>query len=124
MPLRLTPLEHLLARLNLLPVPLFDIPLSPGIAKVLTTACELGIFDKLSTAPLPLECLAEQTECHPEGLLLLLRLLVSAGYLHNRRGKYANTRIAQRWLTSCSPVSIAPYVLHSLDIGAIWDHLP
>ena len=33
MPLRLTPLEHVLARLNLLPVPLFDIPLAPGIAE-------------------------------------------------------------------------------------------
>ncbi len=124
MPLRLTLLEHLLARLNLLPVPLFDTPLAPGIAKVLTTACELGIFDKLSKEPLPLESLAEQTGCHPEGLLLLLRLLVSAGYLHYRRGKYANTGMAQRWLTSSSPVSIAPYVLHSPDILAIWDHLP
>lgn len=124
MPLRLTLLEHLLARLNLLPIPLFDTPLAPGIAKVLVTACELGIFDKLSKEPLPLESLAEQMECHPEGLLLLLRLLVSAGYLHHRRGKYANTRMAQRWLTSCSPVSIAPYVLHSPDIVAIWDHLP
>ncbi len=124
MPLRLTLLEHLLARLNLLPVPLFDTPLAPGIAKVLVTACELGIFDKLSKEPLPLECLAEQTECHPAGLLLLLRLLVSAGYLHHRRGKYANTRMAQRWLTSCSPVNIVPYVLHSPDIVAIWDHLP
>ena len=124
MPLRLTPLEYLLARLNLIPVPLFDTPLAAGIAKVLVTACELGIFDKLSAASLSLECLAEQTECHPEGLLLLLRLLVSAGYLHNRRGKYANTRMAQRWLTSSSPVSIAPYVLHSPDIVAIWDHLP
>jgi len=124
MPLRLTPLEHVLARLNLLPVPLFDIPLAPGIAKVLVTACEMGIFDALSEQALSLEELAERLHCNPQGLLLLLQLLVSAGYLRHRRGHYANTRMAQRWLTSASPDSVAPYIIHSPDIVAIWDHLP
>lgn len=124
MPLHLTPLERLLVRLNLLPVPLFDTPLAVGIAKVLGTACELGIFDQLSKGPLSLEELAERTYSHPQGLLLLLRPLVSAGYLRYRRGRYANTAMAQRWLTCSSPISIAPYILHSPDIVAIWDHLP
>jgi hypothetical protein len=124
MPIRLTPLEHLLARLNLLPVPLFDTPLASGIAKVLVNACELGVFDALSQQPLSLEKLAEQLKCDPHGLQLLLQLLVSAGYLHRKRGQYSNSRLSQRWLTSSSPVSIAPYVIHSPDIVAIWDHLP
>ena len=124
MPLHLTPLERLLARFNLLPVPLFDTPLAPGIAKVLVTACELGIFDILQKEPLSLEILAERVNCNPQGLLLLLRLLVSAGYLRTRHGKYANTAMARRWLTSASPVSVAPYILHSPDIVAIWEHLP
>src|SRR5436190_740185 len=98
MPLHLTPLERILARLNLLPVPLFDTPLAPGIAKVLVTACELGLFDALSEQPLTLEVLAEHLDCHPQGLQLLLRLLVSAGYLRQRRGRYANTHMAHRWL--------------------------
>jgi len=124
MPLRLTILEHLLARLNLLPVPLFDTPLDAGIAKVLVTACELGVFDALSQHPLTLEALAERSQCNPQGLQLLLQLLVSAGYLRQNRGLYRNSRMAQRWLTSRSPVGIAPYVIHSPDIVAIWDHLP
>src|SRR5947208_8380376 len=124
MALRLTLLEKILARLNLLPVPLFDTPLAPGIAKVLVTACELGLFDALSEQPLNLDILAERLQCHPQGLQLLLRLLVSAGYVRQRRGMYANTRMAQRWLSSSSPVSIAPYVIHSPDIVAILDHLP
>ncbi len=124
MPLRLTILEHLLARLNLLPVPLFDTPLASGIAKVLVTACELGVFDALSQHPLTLEALAERSQCNPQGLQLLLQLLVSAGYLRQNRGLYRNSRMAQRWLTSRSPVGIAPYVIHSPDIVAIWDHLP
>src|SRR6266516_591615 len=102
MPLRLTPLEYLLSRLSILPAPLFDTPLSAGIAKAL----------------------AEKLDCHPQGLQLLLQLLVSAGYLRYRSGKYRNTRMAQRWPTSTSPVSIAPYIIHSPDIVAIWDHLP
>jgi SAM-dependent methyltransferase len=124
MPLRLTALEHLLSRLNLLPMPLFDTPLGSGIAKVLLTACELGVFDALDQRPLSLEALAERLECNPQGLQLLLQLLVSAGYLRRSRGQYRNSRIAQRWLTSSSPVSIAPYVIHSPDLVAIWDHLP
>jgi SAM-dependent methyltransferase len=124
MPLRLTRLEHLLARLNFLPVPLFDSLLAPGIARVLVTACELGIFDALNQGPLTSKMLAERLQCNPQGLQLLLQLLVSSGYLRQHRGRYSNSRIAQRWLTSSSPVSIAPYVIHSPDIVAIWDHLP
>src|SRR5436190_22746973 len=97
MPLRLTLLEKILARLNLLPVPLFDTPLAPGIARVLVTACELSLFDALSERPLTVETLAERLNCHPQGLQLLLGLLVSAGYLRRHRGQYANTRVSQRW---------------------------
>jgi SAM-dependent methyltransferase len=124
MPLHLNPLENLLARLNVLPVPLFDTPLAAGIARTLVTACELGIFDALEKRELPLQVLAEKLECDPQGLSLLLQLLVSAGYLRCRNGVYRNSRTAQRWLTSDSPVNIAPYIVHSPDIVAIWDHLP
>jgi SAM-dependent methyltransferase len=123
MPLRLTPLEYVLSRLNLLPVPLFDTPLAPGIANVVITACELGLFDALSKGALPLDVLAQRLECHPQGLQLLLQLLVSAGYLRYRHGRYSNTRMAQRWLTSASPTNIAPYIVHSQDIIAAWDHM-
>ncbi len=124
MPLRLNVLERLLARLNLLPVPLFDTPLAPGITKALVTACELGAFEALSAQPLSLDDLAKGLQCHPLGLQLLLQLLVSAGYLRLRRGLYRNSRMARRWLTSASPVNIAPYIIHSPDIVAIWDRMP
>ncbi len=122
MPLRLTPLEYLLSRLNLLPVPLFDTPLAPGIAKILVTACELSLFDTLGKQGASLETLAQRLQCHPQGLRLLLQILVSSGYLRHRHGKYYNTRIAERWLTSGSPENIAPYIVHSPDIIALWDH--
>lgn len=124
MPLRLTPLEYLLARLNILPTPLFDAPLAAGIARVLVTACEMGIFDALRVQAYTLQALAERLECDPQGLQLLLDLLVSSGYLHYRKGKYHNTRMAQRWLTAASTANIAPYIIHSPDIVAIWEHLP
>jgi SAM-dependent methyltransferase len=123
MPLRLTPLEYLLARMNILPAPLFDAPLSAGLAKILVTACELGVFDQLSGHSLALPLLAERLDCEPQGLQVLLNLLVSGGYLRYRRGLYANTRMAQRWLTHSSPVSVAPYIIHSPDIVAIWEHV-
>ncbi len=124
MPIRLTLLEHALQRLNLLPVPLLDTPLAPGIAKVLVTACDLGLFDVLSKGSRTKEELAQRLNCHPEGLQLLLQLLVSAGYLKRAGNRYRNTRMTQRWLVSSSPLSVAPYILHSPDIVAIWDHLP
>jgi SAM-dependent methyltransferase len=124
MPLRLSLLERLLTRFNLLPSPLFDTPLAPGIAKALVTACELHLFDELRAGPLPLAELAKRVACQPEGLRLLLNILVSAGYLRSRGGRYRNSRVACRWLTSASPASVAPYVLHSPDIVAIWDDMP
>lgn len=123
MPLRLTLLEHVLVRFNVLPTPLLDTPMAAGVAKVLVTACELGVFDALSHRSLPLPVLASRLACDPQGLQLLLQLLVSAGYLRQSKGVYRNTRMSQRWLTSDSPVSIAPYVIHSPDIVAIWDHV-
>ncbi|GAC1633656.1 MAG: hypothetical protein NVS4B11_35090 [Ktedonobacteraceae bacterium] len=124
MPLRLTVLENILTRLNLLPTPLFDTPLAAGIAKVLVTACELDVFDTLGKSSLTVEVLAKKLDCDPQGLQLLLQLLVSAGYLKQRNGRYRNTHMTRRWLTSSSSVSVAPYILHSPDIVAIWDHMP
>ena len=124
MPLRLTLPERLLASLNLLPVPLFDAPLAQGITKVLLTACEMGVFDALNGQPLSLDALAQRLDCQAQGLSLLLSLLISAGYLRCQRGLYRNSRMARRWLTSNSPTSIAPYILHSPDIVAIWEHMP
>jgi len=123
MPLRLTVLENVLARLNVLPAPLFDTPLAAGIAKVLVTACELDIFDTLGKGSLTAEVLAKKLDCDTQGLQLLLQLLVSAGYLRQHNGRYHNTRMTRRWLLSSSSVSIAPYVIHSPDIVAIWDHM-
>jgi SAM-dependent methyltransferase len=123
-PLHLTLLERLLKRLYLLPVPLFDMPMGAGIAKALVVACEYGIFDVLSTQPLTLEALAEQLHCSPQGLYILLQLLISAGYVRNHHGIYHNTRLTQRWLCNNSSSNIAPYIIHSPDIVAIWDHLP
>ena len=124
MPLRLTFVERLLARLNLLPTPLFDTMLAPGITNALLTACELGLFDALSGQALSLTALAERLECEPEGLRLLLNILLPSDYLRRRGELYRNSRIAQRWLTSSSPVNIVPYVLHTPDLVAFWEHMP
>lgn len=124
MPLRLSLLERLLNRFNLLPSPLFDTPLAPGIAKALVTACELQLFDELRAGPLPLVELAGRVDCQPEGLQLLVTILVSAGYLRYRGSRYRNSRVARRWLTSASPVNVAPYILHSPDIVAMWENMP
>jgi SAM-dependent methyltransferase len=123
-PLQLTLLERLLGRLNLLPAPLLDTPMGAGIAKALVVACDYGVFDALSSHPVTLETLAERLQCSQQGLSILLQLLVSAGYVQKRRGGYANSRLARRWLCAHSSLSIAPYVIHSPDIVALWDHLP
>ncbi len=124
MPLRLSPLESLLARFDLLPAPLFDTPLGPGIAKALVVACEMGIFDLLDGRSRTNGELTTELNCHPEALLLLLQILVSAGYIRQRGSSYSDTPLARRWLASSSSLSIAPYVVHSPDIVEIWDHLP
>ncbi len=124
MPLRLTLLERLLLRFNLFPAPLLDMPLSAGIAKSLVVACDIGLFDALQSRSLSVEELAGQLQCSPHGLRILLHILTFSGYLTERRGRYRNSRMAKRWLTQNSSFNIAPYILHSPDIVAIWDHLP
>jgi len=123
MSLRMTFPERLLGQLNLLPTPLFDAMLAPGVAKAVLTASELGLFDVLSEQPLSLSALAERVVCQPEGLRLLLNILLPAGYLHRRGGMYRNSRTAQRWLTSSSPASIAPSLLHNPDLVAFWESM-
>src|SRR5258707_2150838 len=88
MPLHLSLLERVLARLNLLPVPLFDIPLAPGIARVLVVSCELGVFDALNERPLTLEALAERLHSNPPGLPFFFQLLVFTRYLRQRSGPF------------------------------------
>ncbi|HZO75914.1 MAG TPA: class I SAM-dependent methyltransferase [Ktedonobacteraceae bacterium] len=124
MPLRLSLLEYMLSRLNILPTPLLDAPLASGISRVLVTACELGVFDTLGRGKLSTPALAEKLQCKPEKLQLLLQLLVTAGYLRQRKAYYSNTRVTRRWLMSSSPVSLAPYIVHSPDIVGIWEHIP
>lgn len=124
MPLRLIAGEWLLERLNLIPVPLLDTPLAPGIGKVLATACELNLFDTLYEQPLTLEELAQRLECHPLSLRPLLQILVVTGYLRLRRDHYTLRQVARRWLTRHSSLNIAPYIIHSPDIVALWEKLP
>ena len=122
--MRLTVLEWILGRLNLLPMPLMDTPLAPGIAGALTTACELGLFDALNKQALTLEELAVRLDCQPQGLGFLLNLLVVAGYVRRSGQRYRNRAVARRWLTSDSTLNIAPYIIHAPDIIAIWQSLP
>ncbi|GCE14349.1 class I SAM-dependent methyltransferase [Tengunoibacter tsumagoiensis] len=122
MPIRLTVVESLLG--HLLPLPLLDTPLAPGLAKVIVTACELGLFDALGEKEEYLHILAERLECAPHGLQLLMQILVTTGYLRYQRGRYANTRLTRRWLVSSSPFNLTPYLLHSPDVVTIWEQLP
>ncbi|HEY7415835.1 MAG TPA: class I SAM-dependent methyltransferase, partial [Ktedonobacteraceae bacterium] len=101
-----------------------DTPLAPGIAKMLVTACELDIFDILDERAYTLDELAARLQCNTQGLHLLLNILITAGYLRVRSGHYSITRVSRRWLIKRSRWNIAPYILHSPDIVAIWDHVP
>ena len=47
------------------------------ISIAMLTACEMGVFDALNGQPLPLDALAQRLECQPQGLSLLLNLLIS-----------------------------------------------
>src|SRR5258708_11519914 len=123
MPLHLTALEWLLERLNLLHIPLLDTPLAAGIGRVLATACELDLFEVLEERPMALDELASRLACHPQSLRPLLQLLIVAGYLRLRRGRYRNRLVVRRWLIRSSPVNVAPYIIHSPDIVALWQHL-
>lgn len=90
----------LLKKLNLVPVPLLDAQAQVVKAKAILEANWAGVFHALEQRPegMTSDEVASAVGWSREGSAVLLRALVSAGYLHERGGRYRNGSWPKRWI--------------------------
>lgn len=116
MPVAPNLLERLvLFRLNKAPAPLLDLFGAAGFEAV-TLAVDVGLFEALSDGPLTAAELAARIDAHEDGVRALLGFLDAQGYVSERDGRYRNTRMTTKWVTTGSPTSVAPWL-------TFWDEL-
>jgi acetylserotonin O-methyltransferase len=93
-------------------------------SKVMFTAVQLGIFDRLAIGPASCAALALQLSLDRPALSRLLDGCVSLGLLEHGVDVYSNTNTAARFLTKASPDTLAGYIVYSdQSLYKLWDHL-
>lgn len=108
--------ERILISLGIAPEPMFDTSLGIGRAKTILVGNKLGIFEKLSGRPLSAQELAAELDINEHGLSLLLDALWGIGYLQRKQGRYANAKVAQKWLVESSPRYMGNILRHLDDL--------
>ncbi len=94
-------------------------------SKILFTAVQLGIFDKLASGgPQPVEDLARSLQLNSAACRRFLDGCVSLQLLHHEEGLYRNTADATQYLVLDSPDTLANYVVYSdRSLYQLWGHL-
>jgi len=112
------PLEWLLLRAGMMPVPLLDGYWGMAVSRTIITAAELGVFDALAKQPMTAAELADALGCDLSGIEILLGALNGARYLTRRDGRYSNGRVVRRWLTDGALVHLRESLLF---FGDLWE---
>ncbi len=110
MPIHPVLVERVMLKAGAFPAPLLDGFIYWMASKALLVANDLGVFDALEMGALSASELAEAVEASEKGVRVLLEVLDSLGYVTCSDGRYANTKMASRWLARRSPDTLA----HSL----------
>ncbi len=79
-------------------------------------AVDVGLFEALSDDPQTAAELADRIDAHEDGVRALLGFLDAQGYVRERDGRYRNTRMTTKWVTSGSSTSVASWL-------TFWDDL-
>lgn len=123
MPISLTPMERFgLLALNGGPAPMIDI-VNTLVFKAVCTALKLDLFEQLAGGPMTADEITDKTATDKAALPLFLRVLTGGGYLRFRAGKYSNSRMTTRWLTSASPDDMSALFPFFDDTCHRWDYL-
>jgi 2-polyprenyl-3-methyl-5-hydroxy-6-metoxy-1,4-benzoquinol methylase len=105
------PIEAVIARLNVAPVPLLETQIAYTLARVVMAGVRLGIFDALADGDATAEQVAQRCGTHPRATGKLLFALAGAGYLKASDGGYGLTPVSRKWLLSDSEHSLADKLL-------------
>lgn len=94
-------------------------------SQAMFTAVELHVFDHLSHAPLGVAQLASLIQANPDALERLLNTCVSLELITRTGADYANTPLAETYLTRNSPNSLIGYIEYSQKaLWHLWAKLP
>jgi acetylserotonin N-methyltransferase len=93
-------------------------------SKAMFAGVKLGVFNALAGGPKLLMHLARELDCQETSLGRLLDALVGLGLLARDADRYANTPVADTYLTAASPRRMTGYINYSNDAGwKLWEHL-
>lgn len=110
MPTNPNVLERLLLfRLNRGPAPLLDL-FGAASFEALTLSLDMGLVDALDREELALDEIATRFDADENGIRILLDFLAAQGYVAERAGRYRNTGMTTKWLTSGSKTNLAPWL--------------
>jgi SAM-dependent methyltransferase len=116
-------LERIVLLAGLVPQPVVDTQFAAILARSLTTATKLGVFQAIAHGELTAGEVAARCTCDPKAMGKLLNSLVSSGYLDSKKGRYKLTRVSRKWLLKSSPSSVYDNMLFR-EVELKWiDHL-
>jgi 2-polyprenyl-3-methyl-5-hydroxy-6-metoxy-1,4-benzoquinol methylase len=98
------------------PDPYFDSFTGLVVARALTTAVLLGVFDALHEQPATPAELAARLGLDPLGAETLLTTLMALGYVEADGDLVRNALVSEQQLVRCSPNSIATFVGEQADL--------
>jgi predicted O-methyltransferase YrrM len=91
--------------------------------RIFLTGAELGLFDELAGEARTALELAQRTGADLRGLIIVLDALAAMDLLAKDGGRYRADPKAAKLLSSKSPASVLPMVLHSADLWTRWSGL-
>ena len=107
------------------PLPLFDVMGTMMMSRAVMAGVHFGVFDRLAAGAKTAKALAAEAGCDPHGMRLLLDALAACGYLERERDSESvrNSALAERWMRSDQPQTLANFVHFNYDQWEWVSHL-
>jgi 3-hydroxy-5-methyl-1-naphthoate 3-O-methyltransferase len=102
---------------------LLDIATSYCVSQAFFTACDLGLFERLSHGAMTAEDLGQKLNIHPHGCARLLAVLRHLGLVEREGEQYRNTEVSS-YCTSQSAVPLGPVSMMGNPFYHMWEFLP
>ena len=107
--------ERLILSSRRFPLPLFEVMGTMMVSRTIMAGVHFGVFDQLAARPQTARELAVEIGCDEHGIELLLNALSTCGYLQLEHNRYRNSPLAERWLRSDRPQTLANFVRFNYD---------
>ncbi len=106
---------------NLAPTPFLHVNVCSVLARTVSEAVGLGVFDAIGSGQRTAEEIAAATDLNAAALGNMLSMLTSGGYLEYSNGKFSATKMTTKWQLRSSPASVADAVLLVRQEWHLWD---